>query len=609
MKLFQQLTKEWSEPLKEARDLYNLIHRRNAVEILEEDEERNITPIELHTGRAGGIIEHAAGLTMAMPSWSMEPKGLDTASKELAEQAEKATAKMFEQQLLRTDFWPAVGKEALSYGWTFMKSLPLPSVWTSQAGYPVRAEGEKPEKYLSRIRKWKATEGKFPFVISHVSMFDLLPLVDEYDNVAASIEEKSVIAGVLADENGMNSATVRSLISGGGVNWYDKLSVIEYIDSAYVGYYLASTAPIVGEQMSILERPFGEFEQLRLWEHGLGKCPVTMITGMKTESRDPCDKYKSFLSDARESLEAYDFLLSRLATMVGAYYLPSYIYETTESSLVTGGKDRPKLEVKLGGTTGMFPGEVLKELPVTGNLPPADQLLDLVDDNIQKHTLEDVLFGRVEGSAPAFQVSLRINVARSKLTPVSMHLAQGITNVMDTFYRGVEQLGESVDIDGEEFTVEMAKAARGRVVASIEPKTPSDRAQDIGTAKMYQEFGFPWDWIVQKVMRVENPAQLRIEKLMEDLENLPPAQEKMMMELLQEYDLVLEQEEYTDAAGLGEGMPEELTRALASLNPEGGMGRGPWPAGGAPQTIQGGRGLGTPNTQPEPGTVQVGSGI
>ena len=607
---YTQRQTEWSERIREDKDLYALIHRRNAVEVLKEDEERNIKPIELHTGRAGGIIEHANGLVMAQPQFSHDPTGLDTDAKELSEQTEVATAKVFQQQLLANDFWPTVGKEVLSYGRTFIKSLPLPSVWTAQEGYPVRGEDEKPEKYLARVRKWKAAEAKFPFIIRQVSVFDILPLLDYNDDVAASVEEKPVLAGVLADKDGMNSSVVRALIDSNAVSWHDKLSVVEYLDTEYVGYYLASTTAVVSPQPSIIERPFGEFEELRVWKHGLGKCPVTMVTGLKTESRDYADRYKSFLEDAREDLEIYDFLLSRLATMVGAYYLPSYLYTTTESALATGGKDRPKLVVKLGGTTGMFPGEALVELPIPHNLPDASQLLTEIDSLIQRHTLEDVLFGRIEGSAPAFQVSLRINVARSKLTPISFHMAAGITNVMDLLYRGVEQLGETVVIDGEELTVEMAKAARGRVTASIEPKTISDRAQDIGTAKMYQDFGFPWNFIVEEVMRIENPSQLKLEKLMENLASLPAAQERQMIELLKEYDLLIEQNEFMGADELGEGVPAELTQALQMIQGGGGgygpMEGGGYPSGAAPQTIQGGRGLRTPNAQPQPGTPQVG---
>jgi hypothetical protein len=604
---YRQRQTEWSERIREDKDLYALIHRRNAVEVLQEDEERNIKPIELHSGRAGGIIEHANGLVMAPPRFSHDPLGLDSEAKELSEQAEVATAKVFQKQLLANDFWPTVGKEVLSYGRTFIKALPLPSVWTAQEGYPVRGDNESGGKYLAKVRKWKAAEAKFPFIIRQVSVFDILPLLDYNDDVAASVEEKPVLAGVLADPKGMNSSVVRGLIDSGEVNWHDKLSVVEYLDSEYVGYYLASTTKVVSPQPSIIERPFGEFKELRLWKHGLGKCPVTMVTGLKTESRDYCDRYKSFLEDAREDLEIYDFLLSRLATMVGAYYLPSYIYEVSAASVASGGKDRPKLKVKLGGTTGLYEGdEKLYELPVPRDLPDANQLLAEIDSLIQRHTLEDVLFGRVEGSAPAFQISLRINVARSKLSPIALHMAGGITNVMDLLYRGVEQLGETVVIDGEELTVPMAKAARGRVTASIEPKTISDKAQDIGTAKMYAEFGMPWGWIVEKVLNEDNPAQLTLQKLMEDIEKLPPVQERQIQELLQEYDLLIEENEFTEAGALGEGVPTELTAALEMMRGGGGMGRGPFPTGAAPQTIQGGRGLRTPNEQPTPGPAQIG---
>jgi hypothetical protein len=599
--LYNNLTVKWSNRFFEEMELRDLVHQRSEIEVLEKDEERNIQPIEFHSGRAGGIIEHAAGLLMAMPSWSMERRGLGPEAQEDADSTEKVTAKVFQQQVLATDFWSQLAKDILIYGRGFLKALPLPSVWTPQAGYPTRKKNEPGKKYLARIRDWKATEGKFPFVINHVPTLDILPLLDGSDNVIASIEVKKVVAGVLADKTGMNSATVRGLISSGAIKWWDELLVLEYIDTEYVKYFLASTSPTQNDLDTITEQPMGEMEPLRSWKHGLGKCPVVMFSGIKTEVKNYEDHFKSFLADAKESLERYDFLLSRLATMVGAYYLPSYVLKLAESSVAAGGKERPTFKTLLGGTTVEYSDEDLRSLDIPQNLPDAERLITEVDDLIQRHTIEDVLFGRVQGSAPAFQVNLRINVARSKLTPISTHMAQGITNVMELFYRGVEQLGESVVIDGETITVKMAKGAKGRMTASIEPKGPIDRAQDIQTAKMYGEFRFPWAWIVENILGVDNPSELNQMRSIEELELLPAVQEAKAAKLLQHLEL-LEEESGFEELGEGEGSAA-LQAAIEQMR--GGLGRGPFAPGGSPQAT--GRGLLSENEQPQPGTAEVGS--
>jgi len=609
--LHAKLVGDWSARFREDEEMRDIIHQLNEVETLEESEERNMTPISMHSGRAGGVIEHARGLVMAQPSWSMDPVSPKSEDKLKADTTEEVCAALFQQQLLANDFWSYVSRDVLSYGRAFLKSLPLPSVWTIQEGYPVRGKKQSAEKYLAKVRDWKEKEGKLPHVLGHVPALNILPLLDINNNVMASIEVKNIMAGVLADKDGMNSPTVRGLIDGGGVKWYDEMMVAEYLDPTYVGYYLINAAPVNQTGQIQTSQVHIDYEELRLWPHGMGKCPVVMIPGVTTELKELRDRFKSFLTDAKESLEMYDFLLSRLATMVWAHYLPSYVWKMSETAAgyAAGGQERPKMKVILGGVTVPYSDEVLEPLPITQNLPDADRLLSEVDDIIQRHTLEDVLFGRVQGSAPAFQVNLRINVARSKLTPIAQHMAQGITNAMDLFFRGVEQLGESVVIEGHEFTVEMAKEAQGRVVASIEPKSPVDRNQDIATAKMALELGkLPWSWIAEKILDIQNSGVLDIEKALEDLGQLPPVQEKLMMELLREYDLLIEEEEYVDAEELGEAAPGELQAALAGLMGEGGgMGRGPWPPGGAPQTVGGGRGLLTENEQPQPRSPAVGT--
>ena len=65
------------------------------------------------------------------------------------------------------------------------------------------------------------------------------------------------------------------------------------------------------------------------------------------------------------------------------------------------------------------------------------------------------------------------------------------------------------------------------------------------------------------------------------------------------------------AAMLGEGETpaggEDIAALIAGMEggPEGGLGRGPYPEGAAPQTVQGGRGLTTENTQPTPSAPSV----
>ena len=602
--LFRHLHDQWNPALKVSESFRDLILQKNVVDTLSQDEKKNMTPIQFHSGRPGGIVEHARGLLMAIPSFGVSPPNDSTEEKRPAEQTERTLAQVFKQQLIATDFWPQTVRDALAYGIAFVKALPLPNYWTIRAGYPVRNKTESSQTYLNRIRKWKDEEAKFPFVIMHVPRFNVLPLVDAEDNVIASIEVKRVMAGVLA-ELGVSKA--KQDISSGACPWYKEMIVLEYMDAEYVSYFV-SNAQIDPQDFSDLTHT--TFEQFRTWKHGLGRCPMVLLAGIKTGEIALEDRYKSFLWDAKEALENYDFLLSRLATMVWAYYLPSYVWTILGTSTAYAGKERPTFKINLGGVTVKYQDEALDPLPYPAGLPDANLLLQEADSIIQRHTLEDVLFGRVQGSAPAFQVNLRINVARSKLTPIAQHLAQGVERVADLFLRGVLCLGEEVVVDGEEITPAMAKKAIGRIRVSINPRSPVDRNSDIGTAQMAlaPPLAMPWDWVVENLLNEEDPATIRLAKDIQALEERPEAQDKLLQEALSDLDLAIEEEEFEDSAGIDMGaLPEGMRAALEGKMGAGdALGRGPYPPGMAPQTIGGGRGLLTQKSQPQPTGVQVG---
>lgn len=606
-KLYAHLSTIWSSRFVIDKKLQDMINQRNKIETLKVDEGKNMTPVEFHSGRAGGIIEHGRGLLMAPPSFKYLERDQTTLEARDGDRIERVAAKLFEQSLIKTRFWPKVAKDVLMSR-AFLKCHTLPSAWTFQSGYPLRKEGETAKAYLKRVEKFKHEDGKFPFVITHVPLLNIYPLVDAEDNVVAHLELKRVMAGLLAE---FGSEMAKDAIREGQVQWYEDMTVLEYGDPTYVAYFVSlPLAPYAEESIDVASTGFEDF---RTWEHGLGVDPVVMIPGIDTGETRLEDRYKSFLDDAMDALVKYDFLLSRLATMVWAYYLPSYLWQLAESGQQFQGKDRPVLNVNLGGVTPIFSDEALAPLPYPTQLPDASLLLQTTDDIIQRHTLEDVLFGRVQGSAPAFQVNLRINVARSKLSPIAENMAIGITKVAERFFRGVMNLKETVVIDGEECTPALAKKALGRLAVEIDPKSPVDRNQDIGTANMALQFGLDWDWICENILDIKDPATMRLKKDVRALEETPQAQERLLKDAFEMLDVMIEENEMTDIAGmdpneLPPGMVEAL-REAGGVESGGGVGRGPYPQGAAPQTIQGGRGLNTQKEQPMPGTPMSGTGM
>ncbi len=623
--LTSKLIKDWDECIHKDEEARDIVYNRNKVEILTESSElRLIKPYEYHSGRAGGIIDQATGLLMALPEFHGDPANLTTEEKRDVEQVEKVAASLFEQQLLANDFWNHVTRDVLIYSRAFVKAIPLPHVWTTQAGYPVRGIKEPGKKYLARIREWKTSEGRFPFVITHVPALSILPHLDANDNILASIEEKIVTAKVLADEFG--SKQVKEALSRRTLKWYDELTVIEYMDTEWVAYLLVDTIPVDKSTDKLPHERAKAYEVLRTWRHGLGKHPIVMIPGIRTEMANYMDRFKGFLSDAKDPLIAYDALLSRLATMVLIHYLPSYTWTIPmDTAKFKGRSTRPTLQINLGGVTPLYTDEVLGTLPIPQGLPDATLLLQRADDDIQRGTFDDVLFGRVEGNVAGHQVNLRINMSKQALKPLAQHMAQGLTNVFELFLRGVQQLKEAVIIDGEKITVSMAKKYQNRLSVQIEPKSPIDRSQDMGAAAMALDLGFPWDWVAEKIVGVENPATLRLEKDIQEIEKLPEVQQRLMQDALEQLEIMIEDDELTDLEGIDlDALPPEVAEAVQQLlggggeddvlplpalgGDEGGEPPAPFanpPEGADPRQLSP-RGVLTPNRQPSLGAAEVG---
>jgi hypothetical protein len=145
--------------------------------------------------------------------------------------------------------------------------------------------------------------------------------LDSNDKVLASLETKAISADLVA--TALGSEIVQALIAEKRLQWYDQLEVLQYIDDMFVAYYLVSTQPIRPEMAKDV-RQSQSYKRLASWQHGLGKIPVVFIPGVKTDEQEYEFRFKPFLADAEEDLVIYDFLLSRLATMVKAFYFPSF---------------------------------------------------------------------------------------------------------------------------------------------------------------------------------------------------------------------------------------------------------------------------------------------
>src|SRR3989337_1023762 len=107
------------------------------------------------------------------------------------------------------------------------------------------------------------------------------------------------------------------------------------------------------------------------------------------------------------------------------------------------------------------------------------------------------------------------------------------------------------------------------------------------------------------------PATLRMLRDVLQLEKLPDVEQRLMMDALSRLQTLVEDDEteaiFDALEKRGDNLDPEVIQALQRLvgqqpgqaggevppPPEGGVGRGPFPPGGSPQAVGGGRGLGT----------------
>ena len=434
-RLETELRKTWGPAFQQSKRMRDLVNRKNKVELLPETLDLNVEPVELHTGRAGSLIDHAQTFVGSLPSVAIEPADLTTEARRETEQTERAFKSLFFKQLVATEFWSNAGRGCLLTGWTVLTALPMPSVWTTQEGFPVRQKGQRPQAYINEVNKWKRDTGKEPIIIQSVPGDRILLKLDSNDKVLAALEIKSVSASLVA--NALGSEAIQGLLASKVLQFYDQLEVLQYVDDMFVCYYLVSDQPIRPET-GVRPHSSQGYKRLASWQHGLGKCPVVFIPGVKTDEQEYEFRFKPFLADAEEDLMIYDFLMSRLATMVKAFYFPSFEWKLAANANEFQNQDRPEESVNIGGTTVTYADENLSVLGMPQNLPDALLLQQQLDELIQRNTLEDVLFGKVQGDTAAFAIRLRINVAKQALVPTVKHLAIGLTEIFDLVTRSVE---------------------------------------------------------------------------------------------------------------------------------------------------------------------------
>jgi hypothetical protein len=176
-RLQDELQKTWQPAFDRDTRLRDLVNRKNKVELLPETVDLNVEPVELHTGRAGSLLDHAQTFVGALPSLAIEPVDLTTEARRVSEQDN-------------------AGRGGLLTGRTVLTALPTPAVWTTVAGFPVRQKGERAKAYIDRVNTWKKTKGEVPLVLQSIPSDKILLKLDSNDKALAALETKVLTAQI-----------------------------------------------------------------------------------------------------------------------------------------------------------------------------------------------------------------------------------------------------------------------------------------------------------------------------------------------------------------------------------------------------------------------------
>ena len=187
----QELEQMWSPRKTEDKVRDSWFKAQEIVEAKAQDQNLVVEPKIVRWGRYGEHIDLFTGLLSIKPKRSIAAYGVGRGPQEKAEKAGKflnAAPDTMEYQL-GEDTNYSVTQEALIYGYSAIKTLPLPQ---SRHDYPSRADNESDNEYSGRVSGYmKDSQDRFPIGQWHIPSLEWFPLLHGR-KCLFSVEKKEV---------------------------------------------------------------------------------------------------------------------------------------------------------------------------------------------------------------------------------------------------------------------------------------------------------------------------------------------------------------------------------------------------------------------------------
>jgi hypothetical protein len=490
-------------------------------------------------------------------------------------------------------------EDACRFGRGYEEIAPDPKRWGKDAeGYPDRLPGQSAADYKKDIEEWKRTIQ--PVMVTHLPADEVLPVFGRGFNVLAYIHETKMSLAEVVQRWGDDLPELKEHADKQDANPAEQVTILRYGDSNYLAYAVLHST---GDRL-IHDPPF---------EHGMGMCPLVCFPGETTSSRDLARRFKAVFEDTDSIARTIDELRSRQASAIRLYPYAQPVVQLDKADYQEGKPDdyvlNPRKPIVLWMNEHFG-----YELP-RGEHVEAESLEEKLERHIETNLLPTMASGSMEAASgsPAWSIKLVSDLmVRTKLQPLAQNLALGgkqaarriLAAIQSPHFEDDERF--YVRPPGEEgskdiwITKAEAKECLSRVRCRLSVRGPVDTNQDMALAiKAWQEFRLPWRYCAEEIAGIENPAELREERLIEDaIEGSPEYLKYLTEQAMKQADLFGGADE--------KASPEEVMGAWPNLSPTAqqaitetgmqppeqappgvaGIQGGGWPQGAGPESLR-----------------------
>jgi hypothetical protein len=528
------------------------------------------------------LADHVAG---DMPQTKVPEANLTKVAERRSEKIEKFL-QASHARFLSAEPVNQVRTMAINFGWAGMAvsqgPIFIPDVWGTT---PERGSFESAEEYEDAMAEYEATKKmKWPFWWRMIDPRFAYPdpgtigkehVIIQYERIAASIRAQ------WPEWTGYRTGTTTKLANSQRVHW------VEYWDTSY-RMYIAG-----GEELDTSKHPYGK-PQFQIRAAGFGD-----------DTGEPHERFQSLLYPARSLLDQEIRCLTQLDAVMRQAAWSTVL--TPENS----------------GLKAIVPGEVqyLKREDIAATRPFTEvrgevvQALlaehDIISQGIEDATFPSVVKGvRAKGVGSGYGQNSLAALGKIKFGSVAVACQTLLQEFNEDYLRCVERVvGESVPVWGQteqgfiDFEIKPEDIAGYYYnIVTLNPKLPIDRANEIQIGSVLYNNG---QGVIDAATYLsdfggyEQPDELRVKVLRDQVMRLPQIQQILMIAALEETGML----DYVLQKAREFGMdPLAMMQALGLIQPPSPPPQGPGgaipPAGSLTGAAPNGGGV--PRMQPGP---------